>query len=66
MPILKTYTFYLRDGGEQPAGFEPLLCRTNDEIVAKALDLLARNPHCHAVDVYFGDTELLSLKQPER
>jgi hypothetical protein len=63
-PLLKTYTFYIRDGSDGPAVFEPLMCRSNDEIVAKALALLDRYPASRSIEVYFGDTELLRVKRP--
>lgn len=61
--MLKTYTLYLRDGRDGPSAFEPAMCRSNDEAVAKALELLDRHPDCHAVDVFFGDTELFRVKR---
>ena len=64
MSLLKTYTLYLRDGADGESAFEPALCKGNDEAVARAMELLGRNPQCHAVDVFFGEQELFRVKQP--
>ena len=66
LALLKTYTLYLRDGETGPAAFEPVMCMDDSEVVAKALQVLESNPHYHAVDVFFGDTELFRVKQPLR
>jgi|GEM_PF-3531823 hypothetical protein len=51
--MLKTYTLYLRDGRD-PVRFEPALCRTTGEAMARARALLELHGECEAVEVYFG------------
>lgn len=62
MAILKTYTAYLRDGGER-ARFEPVLCASDGEAMARARELLRAHPECDVVEVYFGDERLFTLGQ---
>ncbi len=63
MPVLKTFTLFLRDGGDGPPPFEPALCASEIEAVGKAHEALERHPNCHTVDVFFGDTELFSVRR---
>ena len=55
--LRKTYTFYLRDGGEQ-LRFEPVICRTDAEAMARAREMLALHSECEAIEVFFGDQQL--------
>jgi hypothetical protein len=64
--MLKTYTLYLRGEGLPDAAFEPVLCETQAELLGKVTDVLGRHPACDAIDVYFGDEELFSVRQPRR
>jgi hypothetical protein len=52
--VLKTYTLYLRDGRDR-VRFEPAMCRTNGEAMARARELLELHGECEAVEVFFGD-----------
>jgi hypothetical protein len=58
--LLKTYTLYLRDGGDQ-LRFEPAMARSDVEALKRARELLARHPECEAVEVYFGDQNLFRV-----
>lgn len=58
--MLKTYTLYLRDGST-PSRFEPALCRTDAEAMARANTLLALHPECATVDVFLGDVCLFTM-----
>lgn len=54
MVEFKTYTLYLRDGSDK-VRFEPALCSTDVEAMARARALLAIHAECETIDVYFGD-----------
>lgn len=56
----KTYTLYLRDDGPKRR-FEPALCRTDVEAMARARELLAAHPECEAVEVFFGDRHIARI-----
>lgn len=58
--MLKTYTIYLRDGGEATR-FEPALCRSDLEALTRARLLLAQHTECEAVEVFFGETCLFHV-----
>jgi hypothetical protein len=58
--MLKTYTLYLRDGSPLRR-FEPALCRTDVDAMARARELLAAHPECEAVEVFFGDRHIVSI-----
>ena len=59
--MLKTYTLFLRDGGDG-ARFEPALARTDLDAMTRARELLARHPECEAVEVFFGDELLFRVE----
>jgi len=61
--LLRTYTLYLRghDGADR---FEPAMCRTDVDAMARARLLLAQNPDCRSIDAYFGDQHLFSVAAP--
>lgn len=61
--VLKTYTLYLRDGRDT-ARFEPAMGRSASEVVGRAHDVLAENPDCIAVEVFFGDTLIVRVERP--
>jgi hypothetical protein len=52
--LLKTYTFYLRDGRDNER-FEPAMCGSDLEAMSRARELLALHPDCKAIEVFFGD-----------
>jgi len=58
--MLKTYTLYLRDGSPRRR-FEPALCRTDADAMARAREVLAAHPECEAVEVFFGDRHIVSI-----
>lgn len=58
--MVRTYTLYLRDGGDQTR-FEPALCRDDVEALARARELLALHPECESVEAYFGDAHLFTV-----
>jgi hypothetical protein len=58
--VLKTYTIYLRDGGEATR-FEPALCENDLDALTRAREVLARHTECEAVEVYFGETCLFHV-----
>jgi hypothetical protein len=62
--MLKTYTLYLRDHGAE-ARFEPALCQSDADAMAKARALLAAHPECFAIDVCFGDDRLFRIGRSE-
>lgn len=62
MSQLKTYTAYLRDGGDD-VRFEPVLCSTNGQAMSRARALLKAHPECDAVEVFFGDEFLFVVGQ---
>lgn len=64
MPAQKTYTAYLRDGGDD-VRFEPLLCGGVGEAMSRARQLLAAHPDCEVVEVFFGNELLFVVAQPE-
>ncbi|HXQ16156.1 MAG TPA: hypothetical protein VN814_16175 [Caulobacteraceae bacterium] len=55
--MLKTYTLYLRDGSDD-VRFEPAMCSSDAEALARARMLLSEHPECEAVDVFFGGDQL--------
>lgn len=61
--MLKTYTLYLRDGRDARR-FEPVLCRSAPEVMSRANALLALNPDCEAIEVFFGDKMLIRVERP--
>jgi len=61
--VLKTYTLYLRDGRDNDR-FEPAMCASASEVVGRANTLLARNPDCEAIEVFFGDKMLIRVERP--
>ncbi len=63
MALLKTYSLFVRDSDGLASIFEPAMCGTHSEAMAKARDLLARHPSCEAVEAYLGDLELFRMKQ---
>ncbi|WP_421931830.1 hypothetical protein [Phenylobacterium sp.] len=60
--MLKTYTIYLRDGGEGTR-FEPALCENDLEALTRARELLALHAECEAVEVYFSETYLFHVRR---
>lgn len=62
MSLLKTYTAYLRDGGDN-VRFEPIMCATAGEAMARARDLLKLHPECDVVEVFFGNERLFAVGQ---
>ena len=56
--MLKTYTLYLRHQDGAQLGFEPALCNSDSEAMARARELLAQRPDADAVDVNFGEDHL--------
>lgn len=60
--MLKTYTLYLRDGVDR-VRFEPSMCRTDAEAMARARKLLELNPECKAVEVLFGNDLLFRINR---
>ncbi len=62
MAELKTYTFYLRDGSDT-VRFEPALCLTDVDAMARVRALLAIHTECEMIEVYFGDERLFSVGQ---
>jgi len=62
VPLLKTYTFYLRDERDD-ARFEPAMCRTDAQAMAHARELLEVDEACHAIDVYLGDDFLCRVSR---
>ncbi len=61
--MLKTYSFYFRDGPGGMSSFEPVMCVGEVELMEKARVALAGRPDFGGLDVFFGDTELFRLKQ---
>lgn len=59
----KTYTFYLRDGSDRNR-FEPGLCRSDAEAMARARELLALHAECHAIEAFFGEEFLFRFVRP--
>ncbi len=58
--MLKTYTFYLRDGGDD-VRFEPAMCLTDAQAMAHAHLLLKTHTPCYAIEVFFGRERLFSV-----
>jgi len=58
---MKTYTMYLRRGGEPTSGFEPVLCVNDVEAIRKARELLSQRPGVTEIDVYFGEDLLVTV-----
>ena len=56
--MLKTYTLYLIDGGTR---FEPALCLSDVDAMARARELLLSHPECEAIDVFFGSDHLFRV-----
>ena len=63
MTRLKTYTLFLRDGAGEDR-FEPALCASSSEAMARARELLAVHAECEAVEVFLGDSQLFSVARP--
>jgi hypothetical protein len=61
--LLKTYTLYLRDGGGD-VRFEPALCGTDAQAMARARELLQRHEVCEAIDVHLGDDFICRVNRP--
>jgi hypothetical protein len=59
--LLKTYTIFLRDGGDHDR-FEPSLCRSDADALSRARALLAQHPECEAVEVFFGSDLLFRVE----
>lgn len=57
MAVLKTYTLYLRDHGDA-VRFEPTLCSTDLDAMARSRALLDAHPECEAIEVFFGEERL--------
>ena len=60
--MLKTYTLYLRDGGDADR-FVPALCASDADAIARARMLLADHPECHMIEVFFGENLLFSIER---
>ena len=60
--LLKTYTLYLRDGGDG-LRFLPVLCWNDVEAMARARELLPLHPECEAIDVFFGDDSVCRMER---
>lgn len=60
--MLTTYTLYLCDGGDQ-VRFEPALCATESDAMARARELLGLHPECEAVEAFFGDSHLFRIER---
>ena len=61
--MLKTYSFYFRDGPDGVSSFEPVMCASEVELMERAREALAGQPDFEGLDVFFGDTELFRLRQ---
>ena len=61
--MLKTYTLYLR-GGRDDNRFEPAMCRSASEVMARANQLLAESADSEAVEVFFDDRMLVRVERP--
>ena len=59
--VLKTYTLFLCDGGDDKR-FEPTLARTDFDAIARARELLTQHPECEAVEVFFGHDLLFRVE----
>lgn len=46
---------------DQPAGFEPILCRNDAEALAQARQRLEARADCEAIEVCVGDTILFQV-----
>lgn len=62
MVVPKTYTLYLRDGGEK-VRFEPAMCLSHAEAMARARALLGAHPECEEIEVFFGEDRLFVVAQ---
>lgn len=62
MALIKTYTAYLRDGGEKDR-FEPLMCASDGAAMTRARQLLADHPECDVIEVFFGSELLFVVGQ---
>lgn len=60
MALPKTYTLYIRDNGDH-GRFEPAMCMTDVEAMARARALLVAHPDCETVEAFFGDKYLFSV-----
>ena len=59
--LLKTYTLFLRDGGDGNR-FEPAMCRSEFDALTRARKLLSQHPECEAVEVFFGHDLLFRVE----
>jgi hypothetical protein len=59
--VLKTYTFYFHDDGDDAARFEPVLCASDPEASGRARSMLLARPGCREIEVYFGDVRLFGV-----
>jgi hypothetical protein len=64
MAYLKTYTLFLRGGGDE-GRFEPALCLTASEAMARARELLADHAECEAIEVFLGDSLLFRVARAD-
>lgn len=62
MSLLKTYTAYLRDGGDD-VRFEPIMYSTEFEAMSRARALLKTHPECDVVEVFFGSERVFVVGQ---
>ena len=60
--MLKTYTLYLRDGGEA-VRFVPALCKTDADAIARARMLLVEHPECATIEIFFGEKLLFTIER---
>jgi hypothetical protein len=60
--MLRTYTFYLRDGGD-PVRFKPFLCPSDIDALRRARALLMDHPECESIEVMFGDQHVFTVEQ---
>jgi hypothetical protein len=58
----KTYTLYLRDGGDA-VRFVPALCERDAEAIARARMLLAQHPECETIEIFFGEKLLFTIER---
>ena len=56
----KTYTLYLRDGGEA-VRFVPALCEADADAIARARALLIEHPECETIEIFFGEKRLFTI-----
>jgi hypothetical protein len=60
--VLKTYTFYLRDSSGD-VRFEPVLCQSDLDAMARARSVLNQTPDCAEIEAYFGDERLFGVSR---